>query len=296
MALADDLNGLNDQPMHQTKNYKDQAPGGGKAGPEDVSSVNDEILGGDDVSTKSSKRKERSLPKAGKKSDDSDDGVGIMSSGFFQNKLRLVLIGVGVILFIVLFIFAYQYFTRDKGADFMQGMEDGTDVAAFSYTMEERELLRNNGYTGMDIERYEVEERNPADLVSEAEAKRKEINDVELKPYLDGASEEFNTLKKFTWLGTGVMSPQVFTTDNTVYEQYYGIYNCDYTKVPAYGVQLFLRVELAEFNNQMIFMSVVPERYNELTESGNLVIDLRFNKYPDGSILVTDVKEKDIQG
>lgn len=269
MSLKDDLEGIS---MKQTKEYKEEAP----STEESIDEVNEVINNGG--------KKER--PNPFKKEEDG------------ENKLnpKKAIIGLGILILVVVVGFGATQISKkissNKGASFLDDMED--EIASFKYDMEERELLRANGYTGDDIERYEVEEINPYQLIREAEARRKEINDNEIAPYLDGASDKYKELEAKTWLGTGPMSPNILNTEEVNYEQRYGSYNCDYEKIPPMGSQLFLKVHALDFN-KVIFMTVTSERYNELEPEGNIVVDIEYNKYEDDSILVTNVYEKDIR-
>lgn len=212
-----------------------------------------------------------------------------------SKKPILTLIGITIAIGVIASgsYFAYKKATEDKGADWLQEMEDGVEEAPFKYSADERSMLRVNGFTADDIERLEIEERDPYQAVKKAEQDRKEKYDKEIKPYLDGASEEFNTLKEQTWLGTGTMSEKILDMSEH-YSKKYGTYNCDYEKIPAYGSQLFLKLELDDFDTN-VFMTVTSEKYQELQDSGNIVVTIYYNLYDDNSILVTDIKEKNIR-
>ena len=238
----------------------------------------------------SSSESSRSNPFSRRKKNKESSGPKEPKTG--KEKLKLVGIGAGVILTVILIGCSAYFLTKDKGPAWMQEVEE-EGIPVFEYSMEEREMLRLNGFTGDDIERYEVEERDPYVLAEEAENARKAKYDAEIKPYLDGASEEFKTLKSLTWIGTGAMSSSVLN-ENSNYEERYGTYNCDYQKIPAYGSQLFLKLDLVDFNTD-VFMSVTPKRYLSLNDTGNIVVVIEYNKYDDGSILVTGIKEKNIK-
>lgn len=272
MSLRDDLDSIT---MNQTKGYKEESPDNYK----EVESINEEILG-------ESKPQETNASKRNNpfKNNDNIDTKKI---------LTVVLILTAVVLLAFGGFKIYTYLSQDKGASFYQEIEEG-DVAAFSYSMDERDLLRVNGYTADDIERFEIEERNPSELIKESESRRKELYDYEIKPYLDGASDKYKSLESMTWIGTGDMSPLILNTETINYEERYGSYNCDFIKIPPKGSQLFVKLDLMDFNKE-IFMTMTPERYNELPESGNIVVVIEYNKYADDSILVTDVQEKDIK-
>lgn len=219
-----------------------------------------------------------------------DDSSSSKDSSFKPDTLKLALVGIGVVAVLIGGYFIFKYATQDRGADFLNEVD--SSQPAFKYSMEERAMLRNNGFTADDIERLEIEERDPYGAAKEAEDARKKKYEEEVAPYMDGASEEFKKLKEMTWIGGTPMSQEPLNPE-AVSEPWYGTYNCDYIKLPAQGVQLFLKLELTEFNTS-VFMTVTPERYAKLPESGNIVVTVDYNKYSDGSIVVTNVYEKDI--
>lgn len=215
--------------------------------------------------------------------------------GLIADKIKPSYIVIGIVIVIIVIVVAvFIPKTPNVSGDGIT-LDNGIEENTFKYNMDERDLLRNYGFTADDIDRLEVEETNPNAAVEEVISNRKEINDAELKPYLDGASDQFKKLKDMTWIGTGTMSPSVFSAVEGEFEQYSGTYNCDYVKVTPMGVQLFLKVILADFNNQAVFMMVNPELYNKLSDSGNLVVEIEFNQYTDGKILVTNISEKAIE-
>ncbi len=224
-----------------------------------------------------------------KEEEDVVDDVKVRKNPFKSikiNKLFIIAIVVLIISFIA-GIVVPRYFLKDEGAKFLDEMEEST----FEYSLEDRELLRVNGYTGDDIERFEIEERDVTDLVEESEQKRQEIYDAEIKPILDGASPEYKKLKSQTWVGSPKMSDTILSED--AMEERVGTYNCDYEKIDPCGTQLFLKLDLKEFK-QSAFITVTANRYRELENTGNIVVVIEYDKYSDDSILITDVREKDI--
>lgn len=275
MSLRDDLNSIQ---MTQTKQYKEESPN----------------KSSDTTNTSTTENKGASINEEAPNKREAENPFNKARLGEISGK-RWIQISAGVLIVVVVavvIVFAVKSKgSSDEGADFLAELEAG----AFSYTVEERETLRDNGYTADDIERYEADERDPYSLVQEAEQRRQEIYDEEVKPILDGASPKYKALEKMTWLGTGVMSQQILNNEEGSYEERYGTYNTDYIKVDPHGSQLFIKLTLKELNNQDIFMTLTPSRFNELDKSGNIVVVIEYNKYADGSILVTDVQEKDIR-
>lgn len=280
MSLRDDLNSV---VMQQTSDYKEEPTGNSSTkGNINTRELTDSVLASPD------EKKEKKNPFKHKK----DENAELM-----DNKKKLIIAGsvIGGIVFLVCFGLGFHYITKDRGTAWMQEIEEG-ELPTFEYSAEERAILRENGYTGDDIERFEVEERDYRSLVKEAEEARKLKYETEILPYLDGASPQYKELERLTWLGTGDMSSVILTSSEGQYEQRYGSYNCDYVKLPAKGSQLFIKLTLMDFNNKEIFMTVTPERYNELQDTGNIVVTIEYYRYSDGSILVHSVYEKDIKG
>ena len=266
--------------MKQTADYQEEASS------DEVKDLNDEMSG-------KPKPKEDD-PFSSKPEDDGEESSVDKPE---IPKVKIILGTVGfLVLCIVLFI-VFKGMNKDKGADFLQEMEE---EPPFSYSQEERELLRLNGFTADDIERYEIEERDANSLVEEAYAARQEQYNNEILPYLDGASEQFKSLQALTWVGTGQMKNTILNnladeeTGDMPYQLMYGNYNCDYVKIPAYGQQLFLKLTVKELN-ATCFMTVTSERYSSLDDNGNIVVSIDFNQYTDGSVLITDISEVDIR-
>lgn len=281
MSLRDDLASIT---MDQTRDYREQSPQSGNSSYQTEPSSND----GSSTEEGNSRRSPANPFKG-------ENGEGGALSALLGNK-KFLLIGLGGLL-VAGAIVAFATMggeSEDQGADFLTEMEQ--QVSTFQYTVEERETLRNNGYTADDIERFQAEEADPYLKVQEAEQARKAKLEEEMKPILDGASPAYKKLEAMTWLGGTTMSQEVLNNAEGSYEERYGTYNVDYTKVEARGAQLFVKLILKEFNNQPIFMTMTATRYNELDQTGNIVVVIEYNKYADGSILVTNVQEKDIVG
>lgn len=273
MSLRDELDEIQ---LKQTRDYQEQVS---------KSNTNSEA-----PSLEGSNEKEIKNPF---KKDKEFNQEGFSVINILGNKKALLVGGIIILSVVIFAVFMLSKLKpKDEGADFLNELEQ---VASFQYTVEERDTLRTNGYTADDIERYQAEEMDPYTLVQEAEASRKALLEKEMKSLLDGASPKYKQLESMTWLGTGSMSKEILNNVEGSYEERYGTYNCDYTKVEEHGSQLFIKLELKEFNNKAIFMTMNPSRYNELSKSGNIVVVIEYNKYNDGSILVTNVEEKDIK-
>lgn len=162
----------------------------------------------------------------------------------------------------------------------------------FSYTADQKATLRSYGYTADDIEEAIAFQTPFEDLVQSAENSIQAKLDSEIGPYLDSASDEFKWLRGMTWVGGEEVPTSVFSEESAP-EFRYGTYNCDYEKVPAYGTQLFIKLDILDMGITA-FMDVTPERYATLDDSGNIVVIVEYNKYPDGTVIITDLGEKDV--
>jgi hypothetical protein len=265
MSLADDLTTI----MKQTSTYKEETPS-------NIEDINKEIS---DTSNNESV-----------KEDDNPFKKISLSKILTNPKMIMSMLGI-IILIIMGIIFIPELIKEpeDTGAEFLEDL----DITTYKYSLEEKSLMRIAGYTADEIERYEIEERDPYELIKEVEIKRKEQYETDIKPLFDSASDEYKFLMNNTWVGGKDILPDVITTKDSNYNKSYGTYNCDYRKIPAKGSQLFLKLYIVELNST-VFMSITPERYSELNETGNIVVTLYFNEYSDGSIIVTEVSEKEI--
>lgn len=155
-------------------------------------------------------------------------------------------------------------------------MNEETTESVFKYSRDEVEELRLAGYTGYEIEEFELN-RESADIkVKEAEEARKKKYDEEILPYFDEASDAYKSLVNSTWL-----SQESFEVDSDVstYQNGTTVFNLDYEKAGCYGKQCWLKVYLNEESTFFIF--VTPKRYTELKNSGNIVLSLEFTNIGD---------------
>lgn len=198
---------------------------------------------------------------------------------------KVIMFGCGILACIGLVAGIVWYF-NGKGEESSQvaDQESSSEVPSFEdndlsefefkYSDEQVEQLREVGYTGDEIEEYQKSQSDFDTLIKEAEEKRKEWANKELKPIYDGRSEAYKKLESKTWLGQKERKKDVkkFNKD-TSYTQYDAIKNFDYEKIEPRGVQLFLKVytDGAKHKNYM-FINVSPQRYNELKEKGNIII------------------------
>lgn len=161
-------------------------------------------------------------------------------------------------------------------------------VDMFAYTDEEVEALRQAGYTGYEIEDNEFNEIPAETLITEAEEQRKALYEKELVPYLDSASDEFKMLKSKTWLGLDEIEiPEGTDSSNLTYVT--SQVNADYEKIGSRGMQCFIHYFMADGNEG--FMTLAPDRYIAINESGNMVIRITYCTLSNGIRVITKAEE-----
>jgi hypothetical protein len=172
---------------------------------------------------------------------------------------------------------------------------DGWAVPIFGYDTSEKEELRALGYTGTEIENYEAQGMSAEILIAEAKLKHKSyLKDlyIELQDGMNiPSSPQFEELKNLTWLGG---TPYVFDVDTT---ESWRTSNStteivQYTKIPARGLQLFVKLVTEE--GDVLFMQVPPNRYAELKDNGGMVISYTTVTYDD-RVFVTKVEEVKVE-
>ena len=148
---------------------------------------------------------------------------------------------------------------------------------AFSYTDDEKSMLRARGYTAEDIEEGERLETDAKELIDKADQERKEYLDKTMKPLFDTASPEYKRNAATTWLGLKDNMDGIKKIKKSIpYTEYEAIKNFDYERIPIRGHQPFIKIYIdGTKHKDWIFMSVSPQRYNELKARGNIIV--RFN-------------------
>ena len=148
---------------------------------------------------------------------------------------------------------------------------------AFSYTDDEKSMLRARGYTAEDIEEGERLETDAKELIDKADQERKEYLDKTMKPLFDTTSPEYKRNAATTWLGLKDNMDGIKKIKKSIpYTEYEAIKNFDYERIPIRGHQPFIKVYIdGTKHKDWIFMSVSPQRYNELKARGNIIV--RFN-------------------
>lgn len=165
-----------------------------------------------------------------------------------------------------------------------------------SFTAEQIEQLKKLGYTGDEISIAARDMLNYDALVAKAQELREAEALAEIARMSDQASEEFQTLLKW---GTFAFPYREFTPrngENIAYNQPGNyVVNADYEKVPTYGLQLELKVKIA--NGTYVYMPVEPARWETLPDSGNIVVQVNYIRYGTAEVnqvYITSITERDI--
>ena len=103
----------------------------------------------------------------------------------------------------------------------------------------------------------------------------------------DTASPEYQELLNKTWLGGAPLNLDA-VDPNVIYNNTSRKMNVDYEKCGAQGSQLFLKLYLDD--GTAAFMTVTPNRWKELNDSGNIVVEVTWREAGELRI-VTDVHE-----
>lgn len=158
----------------------------------------------------------------------------------------------------------------------------------FNYTAEEKATLRAWGYTGTEIEEYQMAEVPVAELVEASRQAQEEMRATLANP----ESPEYQRLLNQTWLGEKATTPPNFVVNQTQYSSTTVTLNADYEKVPVHGTNLFIKVELADGTHH--WMECSPFRYGDLADSGNIVVTYDLITF-DGVQYITNMREKVVE-
>lgn len=242
---------------------------------------------------------------SGSEASDDDDEDLLDGTGSGQPKkkiteggpsMKVIIIIAGIIITVLIAVigaFAIKK-NNDKHAEELLAMLEAEEEPDFMYSPDEIETLRTNGYTGKEIEQFELDGIPASRKVEEAELARKALYDAEIEPYLDGASDKFNELLEYTWLYGPDLTYDVNQADTTWYRKNMTL-NLDYDKVPAKGIQCFVRLTLKQRTDEnepiYMFMMIDPIRYSEIPQSGNIVVYVEYFVTDQGTI-ITKLEEK----
>ena len=170
---------------------------------------------------------------------------------------------------------------------------DAATTTPTEYSDQEAVNLRKYGYTADEIEFSREQGISYDDMIAAADKAHTEIAEEYVRNASDTGSAEYQRLINMTWLGGAPI------TINPAAEDEYGnvpisydtkTVNADYTKCGTNGSQLFLCLDLGEFGHG--FMTVEPQRWLQLADSGNIVVSLQLCTY-NGTTVITDIFEID---
>lgn len=174
-------------------------------------------------------------------------------------------------------------------AQFQEQEEEVHETAApTSYTEKELTALRKWGFTASEIEIASRDGLSAKELVASARADREEAQKEALAAVSDTASDEYKYLLNKTWLGQDPLDISKFTSD-IMYNQMTYTDNADFEKIEPRGRQCFIKVYLSD--GSVAFMDLTPSRYNELPESGNIVVEVYYVDV-EGTWVITSITEK----
>lgn len=159
--------------------------------------------------------------------------------------------------------------------------------SSVSYSKKEVEALRLWGYTADEIEISSRDGIPAKTLVDQAKFDRQLAQKEALDTVRDTASPEYQELLNKTWLGGAPLNLDA-VDPNVIYNNTSRKMNVDYEKCGAQGSQLFLKLYLDD--GTAAFMTVTPNRWKELNDSGNIVVEVTWREAGELRI-VTDVHE-----
>ena len=158
--------------------------------------------------------------------------------------------------------------------DTLEPVGGSNDV--WKYTAKQIERLRAAGYTGDEIEEAEHNIVPYEQLIAEAEQAKRDYIANDLAPLFDETTDEWKHWMKQTWFG---LEPRddMYEFSQGNYTQYSVTDNLDYEKIDVYGNQCFLKVYFDDnVHDYYFFMTVMPERWCELEDFGNIVITYKY--------------------
>lgn len=177
-----------------------------------------------------------------------------------------------------------ELFETDESGETQPVVEQPTSA---TYSKKEVEALRLWGYTADEIEISSRDGISAKTLVNQAKFDRELAQKEALDAVRDTASPEYQELLNKTWLGGTPINMDAIDP-NVIYNNTSETQNVDFEKCGAQGTQLFLKLYLDD--STTAFMTVTPNRWKELGDSGNIVVKVTWREAGDVRI-ITEVKE-----
>ena len=143
-------------------------------------------------------------------------------------------------------------------------------VSGFAYGDDQIEQLRAAGYTGTEIENFQSQAMDFAQLMSKARADQKLFKLENDFNFYDIESDEFKSSVDNTWLSLPKRTDAEDFAENFAEYRVQDV-NLDYEKVEPRGNQLFLKVYLDDnVHEDWFFLMVTPEEWAKLDDYGNV--------------------------
>lgn len=161
--------------------------------------------------------------------------------------------------------------------------------SAIKYSDKELSLLRKYGYTADEIEQSAALGIKAKVLLADAKEARERLAYDTIKKLGDTGTPEYQEIYYNTWLqgeprDLSGIDPSIIPVLSSA------TVNVDYTRLPAKGPQLWVKLELPD--GQYAFMSVTPQRYVQLNDSGNMVVTINTSTQGDQKFVVSIVEEE----
>jgi hypothetical protein len=233
-----------------------------------------------------------------------------MPSIINSNNIKfMVILGIAIIVIIFLiFSFSQKKKTpvsdtkttsEDQDAEdwnnFVAQQESAPDTTTTStIDNETAKKLRAWGYTGDEIEWAVSNNINIDSLIAEAKSEKESVISAEANKLAKTTSPEYRKLLDMTWLGVKPINlKDLSESDSANFEINTVTYNADYKKCISNENQLFLRLTLE--NGTYAFMTVTPDRWVRLRQTGNIVVNYDLYTYGSAKI-ITRIEEVNTDG
>lgn len=166
-----------------------------------------------------------------------------------------------------------------------------TDPYAYSiYSEDEVSWLRGYGYTGDEIEYYSQQGTSYDELIEKARVEKDKANEDWRQTVINEESEGYKALMEKTFLGSAETISSVNSSDIATYKSY--TENVDYVKCGVYSYQAWIKLDSVI---GPLMMNMPLDRYQQLADSGNIVITFTYAANAEGKVLfITEIKEKAI--
>ena len=159
------------------------------------------------------------------------------------------------------------------------------------------EALRRAGYTGDEIDIALNNNMNNDELLATSEELQNEVAKEALIRMSDTASPEFQERTNYSVYCMPLNQFDTYdpTIPGSINGEYSYIVNADFEKVPTYGLQLFIKCKIAD--GTYIFYNITPARWEELPDTGNIVLRINYRLYGTTAInmWVTSIEEVNVQ-